>query len=331
MPVLWCSLPIAIPALAAMVDFIIGDPWHWIHPVQVMGWSIRAYQTIVFRFCKSPFWQRFAGVVLGIGLPSLSGAIAGGSVWLAWHLAAWLGGIVAVVIVASCLAGRSLRRAAEDVLWPLNQGDIPKARQRLSQYVGRDTQALSEPEILRAVMETISENAIDGVLAPLFYALVGMVIAPAVGVGVAIAYKALSTLDSMVGYRKAPYTYLGWFSARSEDVATWLPCRLAVITIALLSRRPGDVWRMCQRDAPADPSPNAGWSECAYAAALGIQVGGANVYQGQVRQKPRLGNSTRTIDNQVIRQGLQLTRRVFVIWLVLGLLGLAFRYGLNCG
>ncbi|NER83751.1 MAG: cobalamin biosynthesis protein [Leptolyngbya sp. SIO1D8] len=331
MPVLWCSLPVVIPLLAAISDFIIGDPWHWPHPVQVMGWSIRVYQKPVLQYCKSPRWQRLAGVILGLGLPVVSGAIAGSVVLLTWQFSSLIGGGIAVVTLASCLAGRSLRRAAEDVLTPLSQGDVATARQRLSLYVGRETDALSEPEIFRAVMETISENATDGVLAPLFYALVGMAIAPAAGVFLAIAYKALSTLDSMIGYRTAPYTYLGWFSARSEDLATWLPCRLTVLTVALLSGRPGHVWRMCQRDALADPSPNAGWSECAYAAALGVQLGGINVYQGQIRKKPLLGDANRPINCQVIQQGMGFTRWAFVIWLTLGLIGLSFRYGLNCG
>ncbi|MEL6382398.1 MAG: adenosylcobinamide-phosphate synthase CbiB [Cyanobacteria bacterium J06626_18] len=331
MPALWCSLPVAVPTLAALTDFMIGDPWQWLHPVQVMGWVIQAYQSITLQLCKSPSLQRLTGVGLGLGLPLLSGAIAGGTVQLAWQLSPWVGFMVAVVTLASCFAGRSLRRAAEDVLEPLTQGDRPKARQRLSLYVGRDTQALSDPEILRAVMETISENATDGVLAPLFYALIGLAIAPAVGVGLAIAYKALSTLDSMVGYRQAPYTYLGWFSARSEDVATWLPCRLAVFTIALWSQRPSYVWQVCRRDAPADPSPNAGWSECAYAAALGVQLGGLNTYQGQIRKKPQLGDPTHPIHPQTIHQGLQLTRRAFLSWLTVGVVGLICRYGLHCG
>ncbi|MGF1521785.1 MAG: adenosylcobinamide-phosphate synthase CbiB [Leptolyngbyaceae cyanobacterium] len=331
MPVLWCSLPIALPILAAIVDFIVGDPWHWLHPVQIMGWGIQAYQRSLLRLCQSPRLQRLAGVGLGLGLPALSGAIAGGSVLLVWQLSPWLGLSIAVVILASCFAGRSLRQAAEDVLKPLSQGNLLEARQRLRLYVGRDTQTLSESEILRAVMENISENATDGVLAPLFYALIGLAIAPAVGIGLAIAYKALSTLDSMVGYRKAPYTYLGWFSARTEDIATWLPCRLAVVTIALWSRRPGHVWHVCRRDAPADPSPNAGWSECAYAAALGVQLGGKNTYQGKVRAKPLLGDSYCPITAATIRQGLQLTRWAFLSWLTLGLVGLIYRYGLNCG
>jgi adenosylcobinamide-phosphate synthase len=323
MRVLWFDGRLILMPLAAIADFLIGDPWHWIHPVQVMGWIIQYYQTWVFQQVKTQTGQRLAGIVLGLLLPLGCGAIAASLVQLGQILHPVVGGAIAVIIVASCLAGRSLRRAAEEVLQPLTQRDFSLARKRLSQYVGRDTDILSAPEIYRAVMETLSENATDGVLAPLFYGLVGVTHSLAAAAGLAIAYKAISTLDSMVGYRRAPYTYLGWFSARLEDGATWLPCRLVVLTIGLLSGRPNQVWQICRRDAPADPSPNAGWSECVYAAALGIQLGGTNIYQGEVHHKPLLGNAERVIDAIVIQQGLQLTRRACLLWIAFSTVGLA--------
>ncbi|MFM8007348.1 MAG: CobD/CbiB family cobalamin biosynthesis protein, partial [Dolichospermum sp.] len=108
-------------------------------------------------------------------------------------------------------------------------------------------------------------------------------------------YKASSTLDSMIGYKQAPYTDIGWFSARWEDGFTWLPCRLTVITLSLLSAKPLHVWRICRRDAIKDPSPNSGWSECAYAAILGVQMGGVNWYSGVAKHKPLLGDPIYTI------------------------------------
>jgi adenosylcobinamide-phosphate synthase len=330
MPALWCSWPTLIPLVASLLDFAIGDPWGWPHPVQCMGWVIHHYQAIALQVAKTPWQQRLGGMVLGLGLPLLSGAIAASMVLVTTQLHP-MGGIgVATVLMASCFAGRSLRHAAIDVLRPLSQSNLVAARERLSRYVGRDTDTLSTPEVQRAVLETISENATDGVMAPLFYALVGTAIAPAAGVSLAIAYKALSTLDSMIGYRTAPYTHLGWFSARSEDVATWLPCRLTVLTIALLSRRPVHVWQLCRRDAPQDPSPNAGWSECAYAAALGVQLGGINTYRGEIKAKPLLAEPTQPITVAVIHQGLQLTRWAFLLWLGFGILALSVRYRLNC-
>ncbi|HEY9656464.1 MAG TPA: adenosylcobinamide-phosphate synthase CbiB, partial [Crinalium sp.] len=197
----------------------------------------------------------------------------------------------------------------------LTAGDLVNARLRLSQYVGRDPDRLTVLDILRAMFETVTENATDGVLAPLFYALVGAML-PGIGsVPLALAYKASSTLDSMVGYRDAPYTDLGWFSAKTEDALTWVPCRLTVLTIALLSQRPLHVWRLCQRDAPQDPSPNSGWSECAYAAALDVQVGGINWYRGIAKPKPLLGDAVQPITADTLDRALQLTRWSVLLWL----------------
>lgn len=307
---------------AAWLDYGLGDPWSWPHPVQGMGWMIQRYVKLCLGCSLPPPGLRLAGIGLGLLLVAGSGAMAAIVVAGAHHWGGPLVGYgVETVLLASCFAGRSLRDAAQAVLHPLSSDDLAAARQQLSRYVGRDTQQLPPAEIFRAVLETVSENATDGVLAPLFYALLGALLGLG-SVPLAMAYKAASTLDSMVGYRQPPYTDLGWFSARLEDGLTWLPCRLTVGTIALLSRRPRQVWRVCRRDAIADPSPNSGWSECAYAAALGVQLGGVNTYQGQPRVKPKLGDAERSIDAGVIQQALQFTRYSFLAWLGLGLLGL---------
>ncbi|NEP19502.1 MAG: cobalamin biosynthesis protein CobD [Leptolyngbya sp. SIO4C1] len=311
---------ICLFVLAAGLDYLIADPWSWPHPVQAMGSAIAG----ISRLCLSapPRWHRLLGVGLGIGLTAGSGFMAAGLIALTYRCGGSAAGLgLEVILLASCFAGRSLRRAAAEVLRPLSQANLPEARQRLACYVGRDTEQLSAADSLRAVLETVSENATDGVLAPLFYALLGALL----GVGsvpLAVAYKAASTLDSMVGYRRAPYARLGWFSARLEDGLTWVPCRLVVLTVGLLSGRPGQVWQLCCRDAIADPSPNAGWSECAYAAALGVQLGGKNTYRGEIIFKPLLGEPERAITARTIDQALNLTRRCFLLWLGLGLAAL---------
>jgi adenosylcobinamide-phosphate synthase len=345
------SLPTAtVLLMAASLDYIIGDPWGWPHPVRVMGWVISQYTQFVLKRWNrkdepeqatskewkdttptpeleaasniseknSPLvqWQRrCAGILLAVGL-ILGSGLAG---WLIVRGANWIHPFVGVavesILLASCLAGRSLRDAAANVLQPLAAGQLIQARSQLSQYVGRDTEKLDEPEILRAILETVTENATDGVTAPLFYAIIGAFL-PGVGsVPVALAYKAASTLDSMVGYRVEPFTDLGWFSAKLEDYLTWLPCRLTVITLALLSGKPQQVWRLCLRDAIKDPSPNSGWSECAYAAILGVQLGGTNWYQGVAKYKPLLGDPVYPITREKIEQALGLTRYCVLIWL----------------
>lgn len=307
-----------ILAIAAVMDYLIGDPWNWLHPVQVMGWGISWYSQFVLKRWQDPVRQKQAGVVLAIGLASISGIVGWIIIWGTRLIHPWLSIAVASILLASCFAGRSLRAAAEDVLRPLKIGDLETARSKLSRYVGRDTEDLSEPEILRAVLETVTENATDGVMAPLFWAIVGALL-PTGSVPLALAYKAVSTLDSMVGYREAPYTHLGWCSARLDDLLTWIPCRLTVLSLALVSNKPRRVLMLCQRDAPQDPSPNAGWSECAYAATLDVQMGGTNCYRGVAKFKPLLGEPNRPISPDVIHQAMTLTRINVLIWLAIGI------------
>ncbi|MDJ0620511.1 MAG: adenosylcobinamide-phosphate synthase CbiB [Calothrix sp. MO_192.B10] len=300
---------------AAALDYLIGDPVNIIHPVQIMGWVISRLSKLAEKYCHNPFTQRLAGVLLGTILIIGSGAIAQLIVQIAKSGDQFLGIAIESILLASCFAGRSLNNAATAVLQPLEKGELSTARSILSNYVGRDTENLTAPEVLRATLETVTENATDGVMAPLFYAIVGALLPGVEPVTLAVAYKASSTLDSMIGYKDAPYTYLGWFSARLEDILTWLPCRLHVITLGLIAGKPLAVWQMCRRDAIKDPSPNSGWSECSYAAILAVQVGGINWYRGVAKHKPLLGDPIVPITSQSIYRALQLTRYSFLLWL----------------
>jgi adenosylcobinamide-phosphate synthase len=306
--------------IAAFLDYLIGDPWGWPHPVRVMGWVISSLTKLSWQFCHNSLTQRLAGIWLGLILIIGSGCAG----WLIVQAARWLHPLLGIaiesILLASCFAFRSLRAAAVAVLQPLTAGHLDETRDILKNYVGRDTQNLSQSEILRAVLETVTENATDGVMAPLFYAIIGTCI-PGVGpVPLALAYKASSTLDSMVGYRQEPYTYLGWFSARLEDCLTWLPCRLTVITLGIVSGKLLHTWKICCRDAVTDPSPNSGWSECAYAAILGVQMGGTNWYAGIAKEKPFLGDAIHPITTSSVQTALQLTRYCFFLWLGVGIL-----------
>jgi adenosylcobinamide-phosphate synthase len=302
---------------AACLDFIVGDPWGWPHPVRVMGTFIGGYCKWIWRWVKRPFALRVAGTILALSLVFGCALAAWGMVYLAYQVWIPAGWLVETVLLASCFAGRSLRAAAQEVLQALNKKSIEDARFALSQYVGRDTDELSESEILRAVLETVAENSTDGVMAPVFYAILGLAL-PGVGsVPLAIAYKAASTLDSMVGYRNEPYADLGWFSAHLDDVLTWLPCRLNVLTLGAISGKLQAVWRLCQKDARRDPSPNSGWSECAYAAILGVQLGGLNSYKGVIKFKPLLGRAYQPITQERIEYALRLTRNCFVAWVAI--------------
>lgn len=306
--------------LAAFEDYLIGDPWGWLHPVQVMGWLIQNYVNLGIKFCRSGWQRRLVGVLLGLSLIVGSGTAGWLIIESSKIINPLLGYIIEIILLASCFAGRSLGMAVEDVLQLLNSGDLATARSRLSLYVGRDTDSLSESEILRALLETVGENGVDGVTAPLFYAILGSFIPGLGAVPLALAYKAASTLDSMIGYRREPYTDLGWFSAQLEDRLTWLPCRLTVLTLSLFSGKPLQVLAICRRDGVKDPSPNSGWSEAAYAGILGVQLGGKNTYQGVVKEKPLLGDALEPISVAKINHALNLTRYCFLAWLAIAIL-----------
>ncbi|MEM7725542.1 MAG: adenosylcobinamide-phosphate synthase CbiB [Cyanobacteria bacterium P01_A01_bin.45] len=306
---------IAVLIFATLLDFIIGDPKNWIHPVQGIGWVISVQTKLIFKLSQNPLIQRIAGIFLCFFVTFGSAFTAWLSIKVIGRLHPVLGIGLEIILLASCFALKSLQDAAKEVIQPLKNQDIILARSVLSNYVGRDTANLSESEVLRAVLETVGENATDGVMAPLFFAIIGSFISFLGAVPCAIAYKAISTLDSMVGYREAPYTYVGWFSARLEDILTWIPCRLTVLTLAIISGKPLQVWEICRRDAPKDPSPNSGWSECAYAAILGVQMGGTNWYRGVPKYKPLLGDATNVINLKSIYKALNLTRYCFLLWL----------------
>lgn len=313
--------------LAASTDYLIGDPKHWLHPVQIMGWGIDRGSKIIINYCQQPRQRRLGGIILGGSIILVSGGSSWILVWWCKNINYWLGIIVEVILLASCFAGKSLRIAVKDVLRVLEIDNLAEARSRLSLYVGRDTDKLSIAEIWRALLETVAENAVDGVTAPLFYAIVGALI-PGIGsVPLALGYKAASTLDSMIGYQREPFTDLGWFSAKLEDILTWLPCRLTVLTLALYSGKPKRVLAICRRDAIKDPSPNSGWSECVYAAILNVQLGGKNTYGGVIKEKPLLGDPLEPISVSKIDRALQLTRYCFLSWLVIGCLLLVSRVG----
>jgi len=307
---------------ASIEDYIIGDPWTWLHPVQIMGWLIQTYTNLAIKFLTSGWQRRFAGIFLSLSLIIGSALFGRFLIAISYIIHPLLANLFEIIVLASCFAGKSLRVAVEDVLEPIQKQDISKARSRLSLYVGRDTENLTESEILRALLETIAENTVDGVTAPLFFAIVGAFI-PGIGiVPFALGYKAASTLDSMIGYRHEPYKDLGWFSAQLEDLLTWIPCRLTVLTLSLFSGRPKEILTICYRDGTKDPSPNSGWSEAVYAAILQVQLGGKNIYQGIVREKPLLGEALEPISILKIYQALNLTRYCCLAWLTVSIVTL---------
>jgi len=302
-------------ALAAGLDRLLGDPRRWPHPVVAMGWLIAHLRRRAEAWAGDRPWAlRLAGT--GITL-----VLVGGSGLAGWGLErlalAWpgVGGPLLVVALASALAGRSLRlevEAVQRLLPAMDPGDLTPARERLAWIVGRDTDQLDRSGILRALAETASENGVDGQLAPLFWMLAGgalWCLAPGLPGPLALGwgFKASSTLDSMLGYRRGRLRWLGTAGARLDDGLTWLPCRLTALSLGQ--------WQTARREGRPDPSPNAGVSQAAYAHAVGICLGGLNRYRGEARSKPLLNPRGRPADAGGVAAILDITGRISLVWL----------------
>jgi adenosylcobinamide-phosphate synthase len=291
-----------------------------------MGWWITLLRRGAEAWAGTRAWKlRLAG-----GLITL--VLVGGSGLAGWAVERLAPTPLLVVALASAMAGRSLEQAVLRVLEALPKADLAgnsptqavlqPARQSLAWIVGRDTADLDAAEILRAAAETASENGVDGLFAPLFWMLVGAGIwslNPALPGPLALAwgFKAASTLDSMLGYRRGRLRWLGTAGARLDDLLVWLPCRLVALSLPLAAGKPRrccGVLAAAKRDGAADPSPNAGLSQAAYAHVTGVQLGGSNSYGGQIRHKPLLGAGLPAPDQAAVLQMLQLNRRLELLW-----------------
>ena len=212
------------------------------------------------------------------------------------HFAWWLGSALSIGLASTTLAARDLWDHVRAVNDPLQAGDLPAARGAVAMIVGRDTAELSESEVARATVETVAESVSDGVIAPLLYLAVG-------GAPLALAYKAVNTLDSMIGHRDERYAYLGWASARLDDLVNWMPARLSAVLLLLGAglitqqiERIHNGWRVLKRDGSLHPSPNSGRPEAAMAGILGIRLGGTNFYEGIAQDRPILGAEGRSAE-----------------------------------
>jgi adenosylcobinamide-phosphate synthase len=323
-------LPLGAVIAAAALDRLLGDPPRWLHPVQVMGWLIgRLRQAAELWAGDRPGRLRWAGIAITLAVVGMSAAAG----WLleSWARRSVLGQVVLVIALASALAGRSLEQAVQAVLAlsETEQRDLEPARRRLAWIVGRDTAALDRHGILRALAETASENAVDGLFAPLFWMLAGAWLSgwlpEAPGpLCLAWGFKAASTLDSMLGYRHGRLTWLGTAGARLDDLLVWLPCRLVALTLPWVGG-PGSLgaWAVlgrALRDGAPDPSPNAGVSQAAYAHVVGVQLGGVNRYGGIEKPKPLLAAGSPPPAQASVETMLRLSRRLEGLWLGAGLL-----------
>jgi len=281
------------------LDALLGDPHGWPHPVRAIGWLIAKSERVV-RWAAARAstglnrpavtGRTAAGLeyLAGVALLGVVTAVTGFVVWGLTAAASRVGG-PALLAVQSVLIywGLAARSLAAESLRASEEPDLARARGELSMIVGRDTGSLGRAEICRACVETVAENGNDAVVAPLFWLAVG----GPVGLWI---FKAVNTLDSMVGYRDERYRRFGWASARCDDLAGLVPARLTWLLYALVAAAVGEdatgAFRVGWRDGRKHPSPNAAWGEAAMAGALGVQLGGPAIYQGVVSEKPRLGD-----------------------------------------
>lgn len=301
---------------AFLIDLLIGDPRWLIHPAVLIGRCISALEQILRRFPGRITGLRPAGVLLTV-------LIVGGTyaaTWLLIRIAAAIhplaGLLLTTWLISTTLAAKGLYLAGREIFELLKQGNLDQARHKLSWIVGRDTETLEEPEIVRATVETVAENIVDGIGSPLFYALIG-------GAPLAMAYRAVNTLDSMVGYKNEKYLDFGWASARFDDLANFVPARLIglllPIAAALCGLSGSKAWQIMFRDAAKHPSPNSGFPEAAVAGALGIRLGGLNYYGGQASQRAYMGDAARPLEQEDIRKTWRIMFTTAGLALALGL------------
>jgi adenosylcobinamide-phosphate synthase len=300
---------------AYIVDRIVGDPQFFIpHPVILLGKCISGLERLIRSIVKEEANLKWAGMFL----PLVLIIISYGSVWailtLLVRISPILSFLAGVWVLSTTIATKGLADAGLDVYNKLKDDDLIAARHALSMVVSRDTEHLEASEVSRGAIETVAENIVDAIVSPLFYAAIG-------GVPLAMAYRAVNTLDSMVGYKNDKYKNLGWASAKLDDLANLIPARIAGVLIVFVSwylkLNWRGSWNMMRRDARKHPSPNGGFPESAVAGALNIQVGGENRYFGVSSYRAVLGDPIRSIQYEDIRTSIQIMKHVSVLFLLL--------------
>lgn len=310
-----------LPA-AYLLDHIAGDPEELPHPVRLIGLAISRGETALRHPDQSNASELFSGAALTF-------AVVGSAYWLTEGLLQFirrysssLGDATELLLGWTCLAARNLEQEATAVTDALQQDDLPLARKRLARIVGRDTERLEAHEISRAVIETVAESASDGIMSPLFYMALG-------GVPLAMAYKAVNTLDSMIGHADSRYFYFGKVAARLDDAANYIPARLTALSLVAASQLVASSdaqasWQTWQRDGSRHKSPNAGQPESAIAGALHVSLGGDNTYAGELIPAQRMGQEFPPSSPSKAVQAIRLVSVASLIGLALGVLVTTF-------
>lgn len=298
---------------AILLDLWMGDP-RWIpHPVVQMGKLIIHLEK---RWNRGKY-RKGKGIALTVTVVLTVFLLTVSLLLIMYQFHPIVGTIVQIYLISTTIAAKGLSTAAKNVLSPLVEGNLIEARRMLSMIVGRDTENLPESEIVRGTVETVAENTVDGITAPLFWAMIG-------GAPFAMAYRAINTLDSMVGYKNDRYMEFGWASAKLDDIVNWVPARITALSMwlasfAIKNSKKRNGWKVTWRDARKHPSPNSGWSEAMVAGLIGIQLGGENYYQGKKSVRARMGDPLRKLVRSDIEKAILYMHGGWLVFLVIGI------------
>lgn len=310
------SLVLTVPA-AVLLDLIIGEPRFFPHPVVLIGRAAEACEKLLRKIFSTAKGLFFAGVVLTAVIVSVVYLAAYLIVSAASLFHPYFGIVVEILLLYTTISIKSLHQHASKVAEPLKENNILAAREKLSLLVSRDSENLEEDDIIRGTVESVAENTIDGSVAPLFYAFIG-------GAPLALAYKAINTLDSMVGYKDEKNVYFGWASARLDDLVNFIPSRLAVaFFLAAAAFYPCGVsgcWKIIKRDARKHTSPNSGIPEAAVAGILGIKLGGTNYYSGLPSHREEIGDCLSSLKISHIYESVRIMYLISLITAAAGVI-----------
>lgn len=300
-----------------LLDCLLGDPEKMPHPVIWMGKAISRLEKWLRRHLpQTPEGERTGGRILAFTLPVGTLLISGGLCWLFWWIHPLLGLALQILWCWQALAMRCLAKESRNVYRRLKTEGLEAGRNAVARIVGRDTAQLSEQGVIKATVETVAENFSDGVLAPLLYMLIG-------GAPLALAYKSINTMDSMVGYKNDKYLHFGRAAAKLDDVANYIPSRISALLWIVASPLAGgnlkNAWKIWRRDRRNHASPNSAQTESACAGSLGIQLAGPACYFGKRLEKPYIGDAVREIEPEDILRTNRIMITASVVGVILGL------------
>ena len=297
----WSMCALLIGYLA---DLIIGDPHGLIHPVMIMGKEISFFEKFFRKiFPKTVFGERSAGLLILTVMSVQTFGISAFILWICHSISPYLRLFVESIMCWQCLATKSLKNESMKVFFALNAGDTAKARNAVSMIVGRDTKELDDLAITRAAVETVAENTSDGVIAPMLYLVIG-------GGPLGLLYKAINTMDSMLGYVEPPYKNIGMFPAKADDIANFIPSRLSAVLMlisgAILKMNIKNGWKIFLRDRYNHKSPNSAQTESVMAGLLEVRLAGDAYYHGVLHRKKYIGDDLKEIEYDDIPRACRL-------------------------